>query len=103
MSILSGIRFDEHEEIGHTEVDAWLQIQSCVQVNTTTAPSIEHAVECAETEAVAKIRRQLYGHIEDALRAELSLFESLDTEEVSVESLQSAIVVGLKRVLEKVR
>ena len=102
MSILSGIRFDEHAEIGHTEVDAWLQIQSCVQVNTTKAPSVEQAVECAKTEAVAKIRRQIFGDVTDALRAELSLFESLDTEEISAESLQSAIVVGLKRVLSKV-
>ena len=103
MSILSGIKFDEHEVIGGIEVDARLLVSACTKANTATAPSAKHAVECAETEAVAKIRRQLYGHIEDALRAELSLFESLDTEEVSVESLQSAIVVGLKRVLEKVR
>ena len=102
MSILSGIKFDEHEVTGGVEIDARLLVSVCTKANTVTAPSVEQAVECAKTEAVAKIQRQLYGDVTDALRAELSLFESLDTEEISAAHLRSAVVVGLKRALSKV-
>ena len=90
MKIQEVITFDTHEVAGGVEIDALLQC---------TAHVLGNEVNAAKTEAVQMIRRQVFGELEDIIRADLSLFANIET---SDRSFQGAVILAFKRLLNKI-